>query len=204
MRQPRKWTLFFLALTISLVASSAHAVKAGRLWLPKKYHYAMVKLENTAYLASQTERCTEVLAGKMDQSKSTAGNFHFVITCRDDKRRSFNRVYHYPSDASAPVLVLEQQRPEPEPEVLVEEAQPPGLSGDEAWLLCIDALKKKTKNMIGVLYMDENPTPGLLAQEGYDFIIPLEAKNPGGNRLRYNGVCQVLPDSTTTLKIAPR
>ena len=141
--------------------------------------------------------------GKMDHSKSSADNFHFVITCRDDKRRSFNMIYDYAIDANAPVLVLEQQRPEPEPEVL-EEEQAPRLTGNEAWALCIDMLQKKSKNMIDVLYMEENPNPALIGQEEYDFSIPLEAKNPSGNRLRYNGLCKVLADSTTTLKIVPR
>lgn len=203
MQQRQSWVVILLVFSVALAASTAYAVKAGRLWLPKKYQYAMVKLENTAYLAGTTERCTEVLAGKMDHSKSSADNFHFVITCRDDKRRSFNMIYDYAIDANAPVLVLEQQRPEPEPEVL-EEEQAPRLTGNEAWALCIDMLQKKSKNMIDVLYMEENPNPALIGQEEYDFSIPLEAKNPSGNRLRYSGLCKVLADSTTTLKIVPR
>lgn len=196
-------TVSLVLLTVALVSTTAHAVKPGRLWLPKNYQYAMGKLENTAYLAGTTERCTEVVAGKIDHSKSSADNFHFVITCRDDKRRSFNMIYNYPADAGAPELVFEQQRPEPEPELAASEAED-GLSGDEAWLLCTEVLTKKTKNMIDVLTMDENPTPGLVAQEVYHFTIPFEAKNPSGSRLKYNGLCEVLLDSTTTLTIKVR
>lgn len=204
MKQRQSWLVMLLVLSVGLAATTAYGVKAGRLWLPKKYQHAMVKLENTAYLAGATPRCIEVIAGKIDHSKSTADNFHFVITCRDDNRRSFNMVYDYAVNANAPVLVLEQKRPEPEPELLEEESVP-SMTGDEAWLLCIERLQQKTTKMIDVLYMDENPTPGLVDQSVYSFSIPLEAKNPNGERLRYSGLCKVFSgDGATTLKIAPR
>ena len=197
-------TLIAVALSLLLLSINTHAVKAGRLWLPKKYQFAMVKLENTAYHAETSERCIEVIGGKIDHSKSSMDNFHFVITCRDSKRRSFNMVYNYPADAGQPELLVEQKRPEPEPEELLEEEEAIRISGDEAWALCLDILEKKSKNMIDVLYVDENPTPGLLDQDEYHYTIPLEAKNPSGSRLRYNGVCQSLADGTTTLSIKVR
>ena len=191
------------ALSAVWVASTAQAAAEGRLWLPKKYQHAMVKLENTAYLAGLTERCTEVIAGKIDHSKSSPENYHFVITCRDYKRRSFNMIYNYAYDASSPVLVFEQQRPEPEPEPEAE-IKPAGMAADEAWLLCIEALKNKTKNMIDVLYLEEQQPPDAVSEVGYDFTVPFEAKNPGGNRLKFNGVCKVLAEGATTLKIKVR
>ena len=71
----RPLVIFCVALTLVLTATAAYSVEPGRLWLPKKYQYAMAKLENTAYLAGATPRCTEVIAGKIDHSKSSADNF---------------------------------------------------------------------------------------------------------------------------------
>jgi hypothetical protein len=193
-----------LALLL-LLPLAAQAVDADRLWLPKKYRHAMMKLENTAFNAESSERCTEVTEGRIDVYKSTDQRYYFIITCRDKLRKTYNISYYYPVEGTAPELVNEQKLPEPEPELLAEqEPQVPMISGDDAWQLCLAALQKRSAGMLDVLMMEENPEPGMAPKEQYDYEIPLDAKDPRGTRLRYKGVCKVQAPDQVELKIKAR
>lgn len=181
----RIWVIFLLCSC--LITTNVLAVDDNRLWLPKKYKYALDSLRSTAMHAESTERCVSVLRGKLHIKKSTAEAYHFIITCRDANRKSYNIPYTYLVEGGVPDAVEDVR-----------------VTGDESWGRCLARLKHKSKNMLSVLMPEDLLPNGYFKGEKFQYDIPFEAKDPWGNRLRYMGVCRISGGGAIELSIKVR
>ena len=196
-----RWSYVFLCLTSFFYVGHTLAVTEDDVWVPKRYTIAKHKLLSTAVEAERTERCARVIEGRMSVEKSTAEAYYFIITCRDKKRTSYNLSYSYQVSGAMPILLNEQISKEPE---VLEEVELPTVSSNEAWPLCLADVKKKTQLMIDVLMLEDNPKPSDVGEPEQEYIIPFEAKNPQGTRLRYQADCKVDVELNVTSKIGIR
>lgn len=180
------------------------AVTESDIWVPKRYTAAKNKLLSTAVEAERTTRCAQVIQGSLVVEKTTPHAYYFVVTCRDKNRKSYNLSYSYPVNGAEPILLNEQFVVAPEPVVIAAESAEPTISANRAWPLCIAALKKKTRTMLDVLMLEDNPRPSDdgLARQVFD--IPFDAKNPQGLLLKYQGHCEVDAAGELTLAISGR
>ena len=107
--RPRQHSIA-IALTVLFtgVTESHAAVDENRLWLPKTYTRLQSRLLLSAQAAEKTERCAEVIGGRLNIDQSNDDGAYFVITCRDAYRRSYTLGYWSPESGGEPIKVREQ------------------------------------------------------------------------------------------------
>jgi hypothetical protein len=99
---------FSLLIILSIFSVQLWAVDADVLWLPKKFNDIKPKLMTVATEVESSGRCTRVVAGEMDLSKTTEDSYYFIITCRDEGRRTYNVSYEYARSSDEFNVVNEQ------------------------------------------------------------------------------------------------
>lgn len=193
---------FVLLILLFTQAKAVWAVTEADIWVPKRFTVAKHKLLSTAVEAERTDRCQRVIQGQISVEKTTKDAYYFIITCRDKRSVSYNLSYSYPVNGAEPILLNEQKVVMPDQEDVIEDV--PTITADEAWPLCLADLKSKTKTMLEVSMVEDNPRAGSPGEQLQVFTIPFDAKNPEGSLLRYEANCQVDVDKNLSLKIAPR
>ncbi|ARN74911.1 hypothetical protein [Oceanicoccus sagamiensis] len=197
--KPDMLLLRLLLVASLLLAHSALAVDAKRMWLPKKYAAVKPKLLHAARDAESTERCNTVVAGEMIVRKNTAENYYFVITCRDSNLKTYNLTYQYPVAGTAPDLVAEQRSKEAQKKNKTVEIEETGVSGAQALQLCLNAFNKATDELDEVQVL-EQPAPVELAPN-YRYSLPFTAQSELGNDVLYSAHCQVESKGETQIEL---
>lgn len=192
---------FILVAVLAFNGSVAFSVSEENVWVPKRYTVAKHKLLSTAVEAERTERCERVILGEMSVEKTSDDFYYFIITCRDKARKSYNLSYHYPVAGGAPILLNEQLSKQPEQEL---EPENPTVSRDQAWPLCLASAREKTVRMLDVVIVEDDPSPSDVGLEKQHVVVPFEARNPQGQRLRYQLNCDVDVELNLRSKIGIR
>lgn len=220
-----------LALVAAVFASTTHGLDE-HLWLPADMAGLMPDLEQAAAAALATERCGEVLRGKWSRNYSTDEHPAFMLICRDAgsgssyyliyRRVAANRVELFKEQPPAsqwrpsPVKKASETSPSVEtPGTVAEpsshqvdstpEQQPPGPPPDVelAWQQCLQSLRQRTLRMLDVIIY-EHPRPDPEAdQGGWRFRISFDARNPLGDDLYFEGICQAGAGGVS-LELKPR
>ena len=176
------------------------AVDPSVLWLPKKYKHAHTKLMSAAKEAEATDRCKFVVAGELMVSRSTQDSYHFVITCRDQYRSTYNLVYKYPVESGGDAeLVVEQNASK----VMLKkemQAAPETVKRDKALELCNSALDQEAK-VLGkhTKYPEEIIEQSVASPWAFGFDLPISAFDGEGREVRYIGKCQVALNADVNL-----
>ena len=100
---------FIGLLSALLILFVAQVSASERFWLPRSYQSYMPQLIAAANAAEQTERCVEVLQGSLATDKPGENEVQFLLTCRDDDKRSYNLRYAYYPATGAIELTHEQK-----------------------------------------------------------------------------------------------
>lgn len=176
-------------------------VEPGRLWLPKQYQSAMPKLQEVAGLAENSERCVEVVNGKLQISKTTAENYYFVVTCRDKNQRTFNLSFKAPVESGNPKLVAEQ-RSGAASRVVPPDAAESGINSQQALELCKKEFPAAADDLDEVHLIEASIGEVQTGSDGFSISLPFTAQSDLGQRVLYAAQCQVSAQGKTHFTIA--
>jgi len=117
------------------------------LWLPKSYQKHYIKLVEVAKKIQDQPDCSQLLSGRLKESRSTLENPVFYFRCRDDARKSFSYDVELNTMAISSIYVdrkREQEilRKKQEAEEQIRLAQEQARLAEEA----LDAEKQKEKS----------------------------------------------------------
>lgn len=182
---------------IGFLSPQLLALDKSRLWLPNKYKELMPKLVDTAMQAEKTSRCQWVINGEISLSKSTEQHYHFIITCRDENKRSYILNYLYPIDAEQAKLVAEQGGRSSSGQTNVpdgdgaSEQEDSGLNEQAVLGICREALIAETDAMDDVVVIEEGVVNEAELPESFFFRLPFNSSSELGAEVRYRADCSV-------------
>lgn len=171
-------------------ATLCRALDQDRLWVPKTYQSAMPALVAAARAAENTQRCQEVVTGKIVESKSSAETWHFVVTCRDKGGRTYSLSYRSPVAGSVPELVAEQRSGVAVGAVPVDLAER-GITEEQATTLCLKEFAPAVDVLDDVQPLDESQSAAVQRKGRYYLTLPFTARSDLGNRVLYEARCEV-------------
>ena len=180
--------LFFLLAAV-FYSSSLWAVDESKIWLPKKYQHIKPKLLAAAKQAEASKRCVKVVSGEMISRRNTATHYYFVITCRDENRKSYNISYNHPIEGGKAELVNEQR------------VWQGGAGGRDVekmnrlqrvQLLCEEEIQVEAL-LLGKVTLHSDQLKQVEIEDSTDIRldIPITVKNPFGTVLGFTALCSV-------------
>lgn len=190
----------FFLLSLATVSCS-WAVDESRLWLPKKYQQAYPKLLAAARQAESSRRCQQVVRGEMIPRKNTDDAYYLVITCRDEKARTYSISYRFPIAGDTPAIVLEQASNDTNmPQSVAVLAD--GVNAEQAVFLCRKDFGEKAAYLEEVTILLDQLSPAVRRQDDFNLSMPFTALSDLGNPVLYRADCQVNQRGETRIDIA--
>lgn len=179
-----------------------YAVDTNKLWLPKKYQSITPKLLQAALEAESSERCLSVIAGEMIIRKNSESHYYFVITCRDQDKRTYTLSYRYPVSGTAIDLVAEQLSAELRETVDVVTVKNTGVDEKTARLLCRIEISTSFDDLTGIEIIEGDISPVDTVNSGYSYTVPFFAKSELGSNVRYQAHCSVSAAGETVIELS--
>lgn len=192
--------IYRFGLLALLWSTQGQAVDSGRLWLPAHYQSAMPKLQAVAALAENSQRCVEVVTGKMLLNKSTAEHYYFLITCRDTTNRTFNLSYRSPTAEGPPVLAAEQRSGAVSGAVPADAAEK-GISREQALVLCRKEFPAAATALDEVELLEDADVQVVSRGDSFFAALPFTAQSDLGKRVLYQAECTASSEGYTTYEL---
>lgn len=189
-----------IALLVCAGSTLVWGVDSGRLWLPKQYQAAMPKLQEVANLAENSQRCVDVIHGKLQLSKTTDQDYYFVITCRDKNQRTFNLSFKSPVNSGTPRLVAEQ-RSGAAAAVVPPDAADSGINSQQAGELCRKEFPAAVDALDEVSLMVDAIAEVQAVDDGFLLSLPFTSQSDLGQRVSYVAECRVSSQGETHFSI---
>ena len=163
------------------------AVDDSQLWLPRNYYRQKKHLYEAAEVAEQTEQCRYVIAGTIQEDRSTPEHPVFKITCRDAERKTFAFLV---DGLSFDIL---NRPPPPDPEEVAKRELLKRL--EKMWMVCQDQVELRTSGLRGLTWLtQEMPEAAVSGDDEFTFDMEFNAASSAGNVLHYRAQCQFQGD----------
>lgn len=182
----RPLLLLWCVAAIALPEPAA-AVDDSLLWLPRNYYRHKRHLYHAAEVAEQTEQCRYVIAGTINQDRSTQEHPVFKITCRDADRQTFAFLV---DGLSYDIL---NRPPPPDPEEIAKRELQQRL--EKKWMVCFDQLEQRTDALQGLTWSTQDmPEATMNGDDDITFEVDFNAASEAGNVLHYRAQCHFQGD----------
>jgi len=200
------------ALSGLLPVADVQAVPDSRLWLPVSYRAHMSDLSKAAELVeTQAESCESIISGSLHEGLSSKQRPIFKFICRNPQRRSFalliDGISQEVVDSRNPseTKSFAELRQEKAARLERERVEAELARQTHFWLLCEQALERRTTNMRNLEWLTtEKPNPDLSLEGHVRYFISFDAKDFKGQHLRYRAECDYVSEEDFDIRIRAR